>query len=433
MKQSSNYRVTVAALVVVLGLIATLGLTFTVLNPSPTQVSAPHSLTSLPEFAGTDQVMPSAFYTPPAGLPDDLAPGTVIKSEPIAGAPTGIKAFRILYVSQTNSGVNNVVSAMYAVRTTPAAAPNGRPLVSLAHGTTGNSPGCGVSMAPFQRGSTGFGTWDQLMSGLIGAGYAVVATDYANLEVTGTPDYISMNGEAHDVLNAARAAYQFDPGSLDKSQLALMGHSQGGHAALSSAYVAPEYAPDLSIKGTIAVAPALFPPAPLLKTFIQSGPDSQTDGYFLGFVSYVVNSWAANYPGQVKLSDVFTPKGVAAAQVGEQKCLKGTAQAFAGRKGDFVSAEIPNSLLAVAQQNFPIYEKYTQPLLIQQGLEDTTVVPAVNIAAARTFCLQGSNVKLQLYPSDVHSSVLYTGQPDALAWLSDRFAGLPAKSNCGGL
>ena len=88
MKQSSNYRVTVAALVVVLGLIATLGLTFTVLNPSPTQVSAPHSLTSLPEFAGTDQVMPSAFYTPPAGLPDDLAPGTVIKSEPIAAHRT---------------------------------------------------------------------------------------------------------------------------------------------------------------------------------------------------------------------------------------------------------------------------------------------------------------------------------------------------------
>ena len=72
-------------------------------------------------------------------------------------------------------------------------------------------------------------------------------------------------------------------------------------------------------------------------------------------------------------------------------------------------------------------------MLIQQGLEDTTVVPGVNLAAARTFCLQGSQVNLQTFPDDVHSSVLYTGQPDAITWLNDRFEGKPFKSDCGGL
>lgn len=144
--------------------------------------------------------MPSAFYTPPSGLPNDLAPGTVMKSEPIPGAQTGIKAFRILYVSQTNSGVNNVVSAMYAVRTTPAAAPNGRPLVSLAHGTTGNSRVAEFRWRRSSEGRPASAPGIELHVRPDGRGYAVVATDYANLEVTGTPDYISMNGEAHDVL-----------------------------------------------------------------------------------------------------------------------------------------------------------------------------------------------------------------------------------------
>ena len=435
MAQSSNYRVRVAAIVVVIGLIGTVLLTATVLNTSPTQVSAPHSLTQLPEFNGAKQVMPDEFYTPPPGAPGDLSPGTLIASQKIADAPTGVTAYRILYVSQTNAGKPNVVSGMYAVRTAPTPGPNGRPLVTVAHGTTGNAPGCGISIAPFTRGSTGFGTWDLLLSGLVGSGYAVVATDYPNLGTAGTPNYITMAGEAHDVLNAARAAFRLDPDSLDRSNVGVIGHSQGGHAALSAAYLAPQYAPDLSIKGAVAISPAIFPPAPMLEKFITASPNSTTDGYFLGFISYVVDSWAANYPDQVNPEDVFTPKGVQALEVGRSKCLDGTAKAFTGVKKEFVKPAIANvdRILAVAQENFPIYEKYSYPLLIQQGLEDTTVVPGVNVAAARTFCLQGSNVKLQTYPGDVHSSVLFTGQPDAIAWLNDRFAGKPAESDCRGM
>lgn len=435
MAQSPDYRVRVAVIVVIIGLIGTVLLTATVLNTSPTQVSAPHSLTQLPEFNGAKQVMPGPFYTPGPDAAGDLSPGTLIKSERIAGAPAGVTAYRILYVSQTNAGKPNVVSGMYAVRSAPAPGPNGRPLVTVAHGTTGNAPGCGVSIAPFTRGSTGFGTWDLLLSGLVGAGYAVVATDYSNLGTAGMPNYITMAGEAHDVLNAARAAFQLDPDSLDRSNVAVIGHSQGGHAALSAAYLAPEYAPDLSIKGSVAISPAIFPPAPMLEKFITASPDSTTDGYFLGFVSYVVDSWAANYPDRVRPEDVFTPKGMQALEVGRSQCLDGTSKAFAGVKKDFVKPSIDNvsSILGVAQENFPIYQKYSYPLLIQQGLEDTTVVPGVNIAAARTFCLQGSNVKLQTYPGDVHSSVLYTGQPDTIAWLNDRFAGVPAQSDCGGM
>lgn len=433
MEQSPSYRMRTAAITVVVGIIATITLGLTVLNPSPTELSAPHTLVTLPEFSSAVQEMGGPFYQVPAGMPGDLAPGTVIKSESIKGAPTGITAKRLMYVSQTAGGDKNVVTGMFVTRTEPAPGPNGRPLVGVAHGTTGNAPGCGVSEAPFSPATTGFGTWDQIISGLVGAGFAVVATDYANLGVPATPDYITMQGEAHDVLNSMRAAYRLAPDQLDTSKAAVMGHSQGGHAALSAAYVAPSYAPDLAIRGTAALAPGLFPAAPLLVKFVEQDPDEDASS-FLAFISYVVDSWAKNNPGQLQLSDVFTPKGVAAAMVGRTKCLPETALAFKGPKKDFVRADVGESaILKLAQQNFPVYQRYATPLLIQQGLEDTTVVPGVNLAAARTFCLQGSDVELQTYPGDVHSSLLYTGAPQAVDWLRSRFDNKPTTPSCGGL
>ncbi len=433
MEQSPSYRLRTAAITVVIGIIATVTLGLTVLNPSPTELSAPHALVTLPEFSSAIQDMGGPFYQVPAGMPGNLAPGTVIKSEPIKEAPTGITAKRLMYVSQTADGKNNVVTGMFVTRTSPAPGPNGRPLVGVAHGTTGNAPGCGISEAPFTRGTTGFGTWDQITSGLVGAGFAVVATDYANLGVPATPDYITMEGEAHDVLNSMRAAYRLAPDQLDTSKAAVLGHSQGGHAALSTAYVAPDYAPDLAIRGTAALAPGLFPPAPLLVKFVEQDPDQDASS-FLAFISYVVDSWSDNNPGELQLSDVFTPKGVAAAKVGRTKCLPETAEAFKGPKSEFVHTGVDeSSILKLAQQNFPLYHQYATPLLIQQGLEDTTVVPGVNLAAARTFCLQGSDVELQTYPGDVHSSLLYTGAPQAVDWLRDRFENKPTTPSCGGL
>jgi pimeloyl-ACP methyl ester carboxylesterase len=302
--------------------------------------------------------------------------------------------------------------------------------VAVEHGTTGIAPGCGVSIAPFTPGSVGFGTWDRIVSGLVGAGFAVVATDYANLATPGVPNYLTMRGEGADVLNAIRAAFELDRDGLDRGNVGLLGHSQGGHAALSAAYIAPEYAPELSIKGTVALAPAIFPPAPLLKTFITSGMDKKASG-FLSFTADIVNSWAANYPGKISLEDVYTPEGVKAAELALTKCQDTLYEAFdAGPKKDFVKPDLPDSVVELAGENFPIYQRYAQPLLIQQGLEDATVVPSVNIAAARTFCELGSQVNLQTYPGDVHSSLLYTGEAQAIDWLRERFADLPVDSDC---
>lgn len=431
MNHTPGYRRTMAAIIVIVGIVATILLGSTVLNTSPTQVAAPQALIGLPEFEGR-QSPQTDFYQVPADFNADLAPGTLLSSQPIEEAPDGIRAERIIYVSQTAQGDSLPVSGYFVTRESPSNEPAGRPLVAVAHGTTGIAPGCGVSQAPFTPGSTGFGTWDQIISGLVGAGFSVVATDYANLGVPGVPNYLTMDGQGHDVLNSIRAAYALDRAGLNTAATALLGHSQGGHAALSAAYIAPDYAPEISLQGTVAIAPALFPPAPVIKQFIGASPDEDAAS-FLAFVSNIVTSYSESFPGQLSPDQVFTEKGLAANAVGNTKCQDALNDAFEGPKGDFLLPDLPNSIVTLAGQNFPVYEKYKQPVLIQQGLEDTTVVPAVNIAAARTFCAFGSEVNLQTYPEDVHSTVLYTGQAGALAWLLDRFAGTPVTSDCGGL
>ena len=69
-----------------------------------------------------------------------------------------------------------------------------------------------------------------------------------------------------DVVRAAR--------KLDKRlgrRVIIAGHSQGGHAALWAASLAPKWTPELKLRGTVAFAPAshLGEQVPLLRRLTQ--------------------------------------------------------------------------------------------------------------------------------------------------------------------
>ena len=78
-------------------------------------------------------------------------PGTILHSEPIAGAPNHALAFRILYVSTSGDGKPIQVSGILVV---PNDQPprGGRKIVVWAHGTTGVSESCAPSLTehPFR-------------------------------------------------------------------------------------------------------------------------------------------------------------------------------------------------------------------------------------------------------------------------------------------
>ena len=77
------------------------------------------------------------------------------------------------------------------------------------------------------------------------AGFAVVRTDYQGLGTPGTHEYLVGQDEGHSVLDIVRAARQVDS-TLGK-RVIIGGHSQGGHAALWAAALAPKWTPELDV------------------------------------------------------------------------------------------------------------------------------------------------------------------------------------------
>ena len=78
----------------------------------------------------------------------------------------------------------------------------------------------------------------------------MVATDYQGLGTPGPHPYLATRPEAYSVLDSIRAVRQAFAGLADK--IVIVGQSQGGGAAFATAGIAPEYAPELGIRGTVA-------------------------------------------------------------------------------------------------------------------------------------------------------------------------------------
>jgi pimeloyl-ACP methyl ester carboxylesterase len=97
---------------------------------------------------------------------------------------------------------------------------------------------------------------------LVGLGLAVIAPDlagYANFGAPGNPPsaYADTADVGKSTLDGARALRKLIPSSLTE-QVVLVGHSQGGHTALSALSMADSYGTDGIIAGVAVYAPLWF-------------------------------------------------------------------------------------------------------------------------------------------------------------------------------
>ena len=90
---------------------------------------------------------------------------------------------------------------------------------------------------------------------MLARGWVVVAPDYAGLGGRGVHPFLVGPDTAHAVLDAVRAARAV-PDAAARPRFAIWGESQGGHAALWTGQLARRYAPDLTLVGVAAAAPA---------------------------------------------------------------------------------------------------------------------------------------------------------------------------------
>src|SRR4051812_10474597 len=197
-----------------------------------------------------------AFYTPPSPMPGkthgDLIWARKAKGEPAlksAGA-----SWLVLYRSVGTDGKAIAVSGVVSVPKGKAPK-KGWPVITWDHGTTGIADVCAPSRDTTDNPAHGYSAYIYpLLNRWLKAGYAVVRTDYQGLGTAGVHQYLVGVSEGRSTLDIVRAARKLH-GHVS-NRFAISGHSQGGHAALWGAFLAPKWTPDLKLRGTVAFAPA---------------------------------------------------------------------------------------------------------------------------------------------------------------------------------
>lgn len=414
-----------AAIAVAVVVVVTIAMAFT---------GAPSNQLNVPPAAKDVASPPEANITKSPAVPDfynvtaaPAPPGTVVKSEPIAGSPAGVTTYRFIYHSRDNHDQDSLVSGMYALPSGPPP-PGGYPLITLAHGTTGAGRPCGPSLTPFNANEPGYYTFHQQMLPLLEQGYAVVATDYQGMGAPGTPSYLVGQIEGQNVLDAVRAVHTNWSSTVNPDKTVIWGHSQGGHSSSFAAQLAPAYAPELQIQGAAVLAPGLLPALPLAVSGLLSSPDPSG---MTSFVMDIAASWAQAYPGRIEPSDILTPAGVAAMQDVATLCGSELGQKFmAHPMSYYVKNPVPAVFYDLATENTPGSVRMPIPIWMVQGMKDTTIIPQLTLAYDKLLCNNGSTVDFQIYLNDDHSGVVANSQDSARNWIKSRFSGETAPDNC---
>ena len=362
----------------------------------------------------------AAFYQTPV-LPAPVRPGTLIRSMVIPSdglLPRGAVAYRVLYHSESIGGADIAVSGMVVV---PGSTPpvGGYPIVSWAHGTTGLGDQC----APSLEGVTSV----PLLDTLLDHGDIVAATDYEGLGTPGLPPYLVGRSEAQDVLDAARAARGL-VGSAASDEVAVVGYSQGGQAALFASQIAPTYAPELVVVGTVAAAPVTS-----LDELVPAGPPTATDQAAV-YAVMALDAWSGTY-GNLDLSSVLTPDVVRLASAITTECsgplatiLDTTAVDRVFTRGWSHAAGVQADVV----QNEPGRAPATTPLLVVGGAQDD-LIPLSTVSAFVTDSLcrnEGDTVTFVSLPDTGHGGVMLSGAGDIVQWLSSRLADGPVADSC---
>ncbi|VXB85512.1 putative Triacylglycerol lipase [Microbacterium sp. 8M] len=373
-------------------------------------------------LGGTPLPVPDAFYTPPATVPS--APGTLIRSEPMTiGVPAGAKAWRILYTTTHPDGSPAVSSGTVLAPADPG--PDPLPLLTVAHGTVGVVPGCAPSLsaAPFADGA---GT--AMVDMVTKHGWVAVTSDYIGLGTKGPHPYLVGDAEARNVWDASKAVLGFDAVKVSTDTV-IWGHSQGGQGSLWTGQIASSYAPEFTVKGIAAFAPAsdLYALAEAIKT--------ETAGKTVS--AYIAATWDRVFP-ELEVEENLTPGSAGPVERIGGLCFNGHDGLAAILRGSQVPNQIfPNTLLGG-----PFGEKlkeqeptgpFPAPLLVAQGLADPLVKPAIQHAWVQGRCDAGIPIDYRTYPGLGHVELVGPDSPltpQLEQWTLDRWDGKAPTPDC---
>ncbi|MFW0797721.1 lipase family protein [Gordonia sp. CPCC 205515] len=354
-----------------------------------------------------------------APAPPTARVGTVLQQTALAPSqlPTGAaRGYRLLYVTRDQRG-RPVTStgALYLPRGQAPA--GGWPVFSWAHGTSGISDQCSPSAEPGARRDA----LEPSISRALRSGYAVTATDYPGLGSGGVAEYLGGRAEGYAVIDMIRAGRRVDP-QLSRRWVSS-GHSQGGHAAIWAAHLAPRYAPELPLKGTVAFAPA----SQIERIFPVLAPGAPDLGRFngaAGLLLYVISGLDHARP-ELHVQDHLTPLGRDWVARARTLCVFQLATALRNvAPGTLVARPFTDPATTAALIDYLAVPAggYRTPVRIEHGTSDTTVPFPLSVALTAQMRAAGTDVTLIPYPGVDHRGVTRAAEADAFATVAADFA-----------
>jgi uncharacterized membrane protein HdeD (DUF308 family)/pimeloyl-ACP methyl ester carboxylesterase len=362
-----------------------------------------------------------AFYNPPARLPDGH--GRLIRWDDYQGrAPQNGDVYRVLYT--TTDAVSRPAAASGLVIVPKDPPPGPRPVVVWNHGTTGVARGC----APSLRDASATRWSIPGLEDALKAGWVVVASDYSGQGAPGTFPYLIGKGEARSSLDNILAAAEL-PGLTLSPDTVVWGHSQGGHAALWTTQLAPEYTPGVDVLGTAAVAPAADPAA-LADELLRYDANAMLSV----LTSWVLVPYSQTY-ADVHLEDYVAPGARAIVREMTQRCPSepGVVVSVLTALGvsedrPLYTADLTGGALGRRLAENAATQPTAVPMLVAWGRADEVIPTKLQDRFVREMCEQGQQVRWRSYQGYDHLRAILPGSrflPMLHRWTDDLFTRTP--------
>jgi predicted esterase len=363
------------------------------------------------------------FYQPPRQLPKQH--GRLIWQRKTGKKPLTAAAGtrRVLYTSKTLAGEMTAVSGTVSF---PKGKPpaGGWPVITYAHGTTGIADKCAPSRNLFAGPALTYVNYVYPeINAWLKAGYAVLQTDYQGLGGPGIHPYLVGVPEGRSVLDIVRASRSFRYFPKLSKRYLIVGHSQGGHAALFASGLAAKWTPEIKLQGTVAYAPAshLKEQAELLRLLTSPSPAS-------GLAGLIFRGMSVDF-SQVQPTRLLTDPALALYPQTLSECIP----YLAGSNS--LGGLAPAALVKPGADLNPLYEvlgeqnpavKTAAPIFLAQGTADTTVIPAFTTMLDGQLNALNDSVDFKTYEGANHSGVIPAAETDVMSFFAQR---LPSRGN----
>lgn len=322
----------------------------------------------------------------------------------------------------------------------------GWPVIVWAHGTTGVADQCAPSNLTDSNGQFNLGGTLPLVKQLLSQGYAVIAPDYEGLGSTGIHPFLNAKSESQSIISALKAAEQQYRNQLSENWV-VVGHSQGGHAAIAAAERADEAG--LNFKGVVAYAPASNLDAILGGGYQQVAnalptaagvPTAKAILPGLQAFSALVSAGIRESHPDFNYTDAFTSnRSATIAAKAESECITPLGGAFSSDITAYYDVPANASTLypglSTTFYNVPAIAEFlnnsklatkqvSQPILIIQGEADTTVPAAATRLLESQLKEKGNTVNVAYLPGKDHGTVITEGTSYLYGFLQQN---MPAK------